>query len=63
LDNVVDATIGYLNEIEDHGERERVFAEQNVMLLEGEPASQEPFPMAEGESVVSRLEVGLRAVG
>lgn len=62
LDSVVDATIGYLNEIEDHGQRERVFAERGLELQKGEPprpTEEVAQTMAAGESV-SRLDVGLR---
>jgi len=37
LDSVIDATIGYLNEIESTGERERIFAEHGLKLQGGEP--------------------------
>jgi hypothetical protein len=61
LDSVVDATIGYLNEIEDHGERERIFQEQGLVLKRGEPP-EEPTQVQESMAVgqsVSRLDIGL----
>lgn len=64
LDAVVDATLGYLNEIEDQGERERIFAERGVHLRAGEPADGSASieeQMALGESV-SRLDFGLTVV-
>jgi hypothetical protein len=64
LDGVIDATLAYLNEIEDTCERERIFAERGIALRAGEPASKEPEvseKMAAGESV-SRIEFGLKAV-
>ena len=64
LDAVVDATLAYLNEIEDQGERERTFSERGVQMREGEPVAPEPTieeEVAPGESV-SRLDFGLSAV-
>ncbi len=66
LDNVVEATICYLNAIEQDGERERIFSERNIAMRPGMPSSEEPegtgLP-ALGAGAVSRLEVGLTAVG
>lgn len=64
LDNVIDSTIGYLNEIESTGERSRIFAERGLVLWDGMPDS---LPDDTKEDVrsgdtVSRLELGLSAV-
>ena len=63
LDAVVDATLAYLNEIEDRGERGRVFSERGVQFHEGEPLAPATVDekMVPGESV-SRLDFGLSAV-
>src|SRR5262245_3922951 len=37
LDNVIDATIVYLNAIEDRGQRPRIFDERQVTLVDGHP--------------------------
>jgi hypothetical protein len=64
LDSVIDATIGYLNEIEATGEREHIFAERGLTLRDGEPTGDSDTADKEVRSgeTVSRLEVGLSAV-
>ena len=37
LDNAIEATIEYLNAIEEAGERDRVFADHSVRLVQGPP--------------------------
>ena len=67
MDNVIDATIGYLNELEHLGEREQVFKERGLALRAGFPtkrrttSSAATVRLSEGESV-SRLDIGLTAV-
>ena len=63
LDAVLDATLGYLNEIEWNGQRRRVFRERGLKLLRGAPqrkAEEIEEKMVAGESV-SRLDIGLSA--
>ena len=62
LSNVIDATITYLNAIEENGERERIFKECSIELESGHPGGRSrKEEMAPGESV-TLLELGL-AVG
>ena len=64
LDNVIDATIGYLNELEATGERERIFAERGLVVRSGLPdrdADEAKEDVRSGDTV-SRLELGLSAV-
>lgn len=63
LTNVIDATIEYLNEIEETGERERVFTERGVKLRQGLPEAESPISeFVDANVVISRLELGLRPV-
>ncbi len=62
LNNVIDATINYLNAIEENGERQRIFREQSIEMQAGAPdegSRKEEIPP--GESV-TLLDFGL-AVG
>lgn len=62
LDNVLDATICYLNAIEEAGERERVFRERLIVINMGVPSEDaHEEPVGPGQ-LVSRLDLAL-AVG
>jgi hypothetical protein len=63
LDAVLDATLGYLNEIERNGERRRVFRERGLKLLKGTPArkADEVEERMAADQAVSRLDIGLGA--
>ena len=65
LDNVLDATILYLDEIEAQGEREAIFAERGLVLGVGHPTDASDVrkeSVGAGETV-SRMELGLAACG
>lgn len=61
LENTIDATICYLNELEQTGQREEVFRQRHLVMSDGEPS--EELEETLGSGVLARLELGLAAAG
>jgi hypothetical protein len=62
LNSVIDATIGYLNEIEQIGSRDQIFTDRGLRLRTGLPAVEQVSEEVAPGDIVSRLDLGLTAV-
>ena len=64
LDNTIDATLGYLNELEQTGQRDEVFSQRHIVMSDGAPAEETEQPERVGSGgVLARLELGLAIAG
>jgi len=61
LENTIDATICYLNELEHTDQRETVFKQRHIIMSDGAPGKDTDEKL--GSGVLARLQLGLAAAG